>query len=278
MHSRNAGLQPARRRGGARGALQEGPGRPARRCDPVVAACLCLLSAAEAAAAPEGKGPLIRCPDWKQPGQVLAAGTPGAEPRDIDRPLPSPAAAGTAPYGPETCIRHRVEAGDTLGAIAARHLGSAARHAEVAAANPDADPKRLRIGSLLSIGCAGPGPEARTDEEAAGTGRKRPGLLARLLSARTSPAPPAPGDAPSSPVWRAEAGEYLIDVVGRWGGRAGYRVVVEDRGDWRFAVPFEFEGPLQGALREVVKGFGTGRAAPLLVVYANRVVRIGAAR
>lgn len=80
------------------------------------------------------------------------------------------------------------------------------------------------------------------------------------------------------PVWKAEKGEYLIDVLERWGTTGDHDVIIEDRGDWRFRVPFEVEGPLRIALQEVVKGFGSGPSAPLLVVYANRVIRVGAAR
>ena len=80
------------------------------------------------------------------------------------------------------------------------------------------------------------------------------------------------------PVWKAEKGEYLIDVLERWGSAADYEVIIEDRGDWRFKVPFMVEGPLKIALQEVIKGFGSGPSAPLLVVYANRVIRVGAAR
>ena len=83
---------------------------------------------------------------------------------------------------------------------------------------------------------------------------------------------------PKTPVWKAAKGEYLIDVLERWGKAADHQVIVEDRGDWRFEVPFEVEGTLRLALREVIKGFGSGPEAPLLVVYGNRVVRVGAAR
>ena len=80
------------------------------------------------------------------------------------------------------------------------------------------------------------------------------------------------------PVWKAEKGEYLIDVLIRWGSVADYEIIIEDRGDWRFRVPFKVEGPFKIALQEVIKGFGSGPSAPLLVVYANRVIRVGAAR
>ncbi len=80
------------------------------------------------------------------------------------------------------------------------------------------------------------------------------------------------------PVWRANQGDFLIDVLERWGRKAGYQVVIEDRGDWQFDVEFSFEGTFQVALKEVAKGFRSGPHAPLLVVYANKVIRVGTAR
>ena len=274
-----------------------GDGQRARRKDPPrpqVGAhgrylAVLVLAVVAAGAGHPAPGPLIRCPDWQQPGQVLRVSPPPAVPRPAPK-LPVGAAAGkgvAAPAAPG-CIRHAVKAGDTLGRIARQHLGDAGRHPEIAAANPEAarDPRRLRLGTVLNIGCRPPPPAT----EAASRADRPRGFWARLFGdpAVAAPAAIAPQEddapaevlrtAPEIPVWKAEKGEYLIDVLERWGSTAGYAVIIEDRGDWRFAVPFEFEGPLRGALREVIKGFGSGTSAPLLVVYGNRVVRVGAAR
>ena len=183
----------------------------------------------------------------------------------------------------ENCVRHRIRAGDTLGKLAKHYLGNADRHPEITAANPKAaaNANRLRVGDVLKIGCEQPRPQITPEEE-------KPGFWASLFggdrkpeTAVKAPAPEAVEvvrPRPKTPVWKAAKGEYLIDVLERWGKAADHQVIVEDRGDWRFEVPFEVEGTLRLALREVIKGFGSGPEAPLLVVYGNRVVRVGAAR
>lgn len=173
-----------------------------------------------------------------------------------------------------------------MGKLAGRYLGNAARHTEITAANPKAaaNPNRLQIGDVLTIGCENlvTSPRLQTT-----TKKEKPGFWASLFGGNRKSDMPAeaPGPAvdvvrpkPKTPVWRADEGEYLIDVLERWGKAADYDVIVEDRGDWQFEVPFRIDGTLRLALREVIKGFGSGPEAPLLVVHANRVVRIGAAR
>ncbi|MDE2912713.1 MAG: LysM peptidoglycan-binding domain-containing protein [Paracoccaceae bacterium] len=204
----------------------------------------------------------------------------------------------------DSCPTYRVVPGDTLSGIAARRLGSPSRYREIVAANPDtvSDPTRLRPGTRLTLPCVqapahnddsvagGRSPSQPPDAtETSGDGGngsgRRPGFLSRLFG--TAPAtearhpeiaPAASAPEPPDPRWSADAGEYLIDVVERWGENGGFQVIIEDRGDWRFAVPFSLEGPLRLALREVIKGFGSGPEAPLIVLHANRVIRIGAAR
>ncbi|MDE2772178.1 MAG: TcpQ domain-containing protein [Gemmatimonadota bacterium] len=188
-----------------------------------------------------------------------------------------------------------IQPGDTLGKLARQYLGTAARHPEIAALNPDvaADPKKLRPGQVLRIRCEDAPATGSANVAQASSATTKPGFWARLFGIgqtedgkplasgtieTTSIAPEVVRTLPEIPVWRAENGEYLIDVLERWGKAAGYEIVIEDRGDWRFRVPFRVEGPLRLALREVVKGFGSGPSAPLLVVYGNRVVRVGAAR
>ena len=173
-----------------------------------------------------------------------------------------------------------------MGKLAGHYLGNAARHTEITAANPKAaaNPNRLRVGDVLKIGCEKPvtahRPQSTPEEE-------KPGFWASLFGgnrkAETAGKAPVPAvevvrPKPKTPVWKAATGEYLIDVLKRWGKAADYQVIVEDRGDWQFEVPFKVDGTLRLALREVIKGFGSGPEAPLLVVHANRVIRIGAAR
>ena len=173
-----------------------------------------------------------------------------------------------------------------MGKLAGHYLGDAARHSEISAANPKAaaKPNRLRIGDVLTIGCGKPVTATRPQTA---TEKEKPGFWASLFGGKRKaetaaealvPAVEVVMPKPKTPVWKAAEGEYLIDVLERWGKTADYDVIVEDRGDWQFEVPFRIEGTLRLALREVIKGFGSGPEAPLLVVHANRVVRVGAAR
>ncbi len=238
---------------------------------------------------------MIRCPDWQNPELILAtdpALSIGGRQDKTQTNTRQPGSIGAG--GPATqseasaanCVRHSIRAGDTLGKLARNYLGNAARHPEITAANPKAaaNANRLRVGDVLKIGCEKPD-TARRPQTA--PEEKKPGFLASLFGGnrKKETAGKAPDPAvevvrpkPKTPVWKAARGEYLIDVLERWGEAADYQVIVEDRGDWQFEVPFEIEGTLRLALREVIKGFGSGPEAPLLVVHANRVVRIGAAR
>lgn len=47
--------------------------------------------------------------------------------------------------------KYEIAPGDTLGAIAAEHLGSASKWKRIAAANPDVDPNRLIVGETITI-------------------------------------------------------------------------------------------------------------------------------
>ena len=230
------------------------------------------------------QGPLIRCPDWQHPTTVLSV-TAAVKPDTSPRAAQTAAAKPAAPTPDQDCRRHTIQAGETLGKIARKYLGNSARHLEIAALNPEtaANPKNLQVGTELIISC----PKQRQPQS---TRNEGPGFWNRLFGGRSK------ADTPSSetkagsstpeivrsphkvPVWKAEKGEYLIDVLERWGRAANHEIIIEDRGDWRFRVPFKVEGPLKIALQEVIKGFGSGPSAPLLVVYANRVIRVGAAR
>ncbi|MCY3875608.1 MAG: TcpQ domain-containing protein [Rhodobacteraceae bacterium] len=238
---------------------------------------------------------MIRCPDWQNPGLVLtidpvlsSKGRPNNTQSDTHQSNPIKAAvpATQIETAAGNCVRHRIRTRDTLGKLARQYLGNAARHLEIIAANPKtaANPKQLRVGDVLRIGCEKPvtavRPEITPKEETPGFWASLFGGNRKLETAGKAPNPAVEvvRPRPKTPVWRAAKGEYLIDVLERWGKSANYQVIVEDRGDWRFEVPFKSEGTLRLALREVIKGFGSGPQAPLLVVYANRVVRVGAAR
>ncbi|WP_419737622.1 TcpQ domain-containing protein [Ruegeria sp.] len=126
---------------------------------------------------------IIRCPDWQSLVRPVAlrASTervaPGAFEAKLTRPgrtaAPSPdladqrdgAGRRRAVPLPSACT-HTIRAGDTLGRIAARSLGSSRRWPEIARANPGLDPKRLRIGAPIRLPCeAGAGQGASVGQE-----------------------------------------------------------------------------------------------------------------
>ena len=89
---------------------------------------------------------------------------------------------------PSSCT-YTIQQGDTLGSIAARHLGSSKRWPEIARVNPGTDPNRLRVGARLNLPCAnvagqgGSAPKAKPGEPLAGTG-----FLARLSGQKAAAA------------------------------------------------------------------------------------------
>ena len=238
-----------------------------------------------------GRGDLIRCPDWEAlaPPVVRAAGRDartdarifGARAarsgsRTADAPsvsvprVPSPL--------PSSC-GHTVAAGDTLGGIAAARLGAAARWREIAAANPGADPLRLRIGSTLRVPCGAAG----AGEGGAGVPPARvadpdPGAPPPGPESSGSPPDAAPGDGPAlppPPLWTAARGEFLADVLTRWGAAAGWTVIVDTTDAWRLAVAFRTRSAFDAAVAELVRGLGHDGVPPRVRLYRNRVLRLG---
>lgn len=275
---------------------------------------LLVLSVNASPSAPESFGPLIRCPDWIDPEGIFRisssqeddlnssvlteiankADLPGASGIDDRGQLKGNAGGRSARANGKKaneCARHKIIRGDTLGKIADRYLGSPSKFLEIAAANPDAaaNPRRLKPGTVLTIPCRIPtagnqDSDNPADKKDPGNGSKS-GLFSWLFGKNQEAPAKAPATSPATPpasaevpVWRASQGDFLIDVLESWGRKAGYQVVIEDRGDWQFDVEFSFEGTFLVALKEVAKGFRSGDHAPLLVVYANKVIRVGTAR
>jgi phage tail protein X len=152
------------------------------------------------------------------------------------------------------CETYKVRAGDTLGLIAARTGGSGIRSADIFEANRGllGSPDQLEVGVEIKIPCT--------------TGERFVPVLADT-------------DVPElavAPLWEASSGEGLVQVLIRWGHEAGFDVIVESGGDWRFGVPFSHNGSFRGAVDEVLSGFSTAAAAPYVTFYTNNVMTIGA--
>ena len=205
---------------------------------------------------------------------------------------PNPGAASTVPS--ESCT-HTVAAGDTLGQISSDKLGTARRWREITALNPGLKPNSLRIGQVLKLPCsAGNG----AGEGGAGTPPARAAFLDRLRKAlggsRTEEAattPAARSGTPASeakaepveekpplpppPVWNAAQGEFLADVLTRWGAKAGWTVLIDTTDAWRLAVPFQTEGAFDSAVAELIRGMGHDGVPPRVRLHPNRVLRLG---
>jgi nucleoid-associated protein YgaU len=92
---------------------------------------------AEPSGAPEPAPPLPETVDAEADRPLNHAGT--------DAPY-APPPAETPPAGTYT-----IQRGDTLMAIAAHFYGNAAQWSVIAEANPEADPRRLRVGQEIKL-------------------------------------------------------------------------------------------------------------------------------
>ena len=188
---------------------------------------------------------------------------------------------------------YQIEPGDTLSAIAAARLGRAGRWPELRAANPGINPTRLRVGTRLTLPCS-PNPAAPQPAQA-GTGwlarlfstvaSARPGANAPKgldAAGAVSPAVPAksrtivvPTPPPPLPVWTAKRGEFLIDVLTRWGKTAGYTVISDTADAWKLELNISLRGTFGDVVGDLVKGLAHEGRAPPVRLYPNKVVKVG---
>ena len=245
-------------------------------------------------------GELIRCPDWQRYApQVVRASLGERQTRTAfaERTgAQTPTAADPATASRAGSCTHTIAQGDTLGSIAAAKLGSSTRWREIAAANPGQDPSRLRIGTTINLPCVnttagstaaggGPAPLAGTrwlsrvggTEARRGTTASpvRPGNATSSDPAGISSASESAPVEPSLPVWSARQGEYLSDILERWGREAGWRVIVDTPDAWQLAVPLRFRASFEDAVGELVRGLAHGGTPPRVRLHPNKVLRLG---
>ena len=224
------------------------------------------------------------------PPVVLASAAEGQTSEAFDaRANPGATSAASS----ESCT-HTVAAGDTLGEISSAWLGTARRWREITALNPGLKPDQLRIGSVLELPCS---LGDRAGEGGAGAPPARTALLERLRKALGSPerkpeAAATPATKPEAaaseaeaveeeaalpppPVWTAGQGEFLADVLTRWGKTAGWTVIVDTTDAWRLAVAFRAEAAFDAAVAELVRGMGHDGTPPRVRLYPNQVLRLG---
>ena len=264
---------------------------------------LCLTSPSWASVEPSGtavNGELIRCPDWERlmPPVILASAREGQTREAFEAIVGRPGTVAASAAPSDSCT-HTVAAGDTLGAISSARLGTARRWREITALNPGLKPTALRPGQVLKLPCSvGDG----AGEGGAGTPPARAAFLDLLRGALSGPdvadgetakasdagaapsgdsaagkaaAPEEDQPLPPPPVWTAAQGEFLADVLTRWGTKAGWDVWIDTTDAWRLQVAFRMEGAFDAAVGELIRGMGHDGVPPMVRLFPNQVLRLG---
>ena len=189
-----------------------------------------------------------------------------------------------AAASPATCPSYTVKRGDTLAKISKTFLGSYNRYPSLVAANKGkiSARKPLKVGTVLTIPCdlqkvanvsKVSNKREATALKKAQAAQSKKAALAKAAAQTVSPKLVTP--AKPLPVWKARSGEYLTDVIKRWGKTAGYQVIATGTGDWKLKVPLKEVGSFEDALRRIVKGFSSQGYPPSVRVFSNKVVKIG---
>ncbi len=201
-----------------------------------------------------------------------------------------PPAAVTQTTGPCSVV---VERGQSLSALAGKHLGDGARWPEIAELNHIREPDRIEAGWELVLPCPGSRvagvPEAQgeaaeteTDPIPAAAGGELEALKP-LVAAGPDPAdrnpeevpePPYPGPATEGSVWKARSSDRLDDVIAGWALAAGWQPVISKRWFWRFYTDYSFTGSFEAAVEDVLRGFPMTGTAPGIVYFENQVLEL----
>ena len=261
-----------------------------------------------ASSSPSFSADLIVCPDWrsyvpKSAPIALRTSAPAEsfetriaraiETADTSSPgkrqplsamhPPAQTNAATLKSGAGGCKTYTVRAGDTLGKIAARELGASKRYPELLAANKDKvkSAETLRIGTALAIPCA----ESDQLTVLAASQKRQHWWKAKPTENKTTVKEAAAKATPEVvlkpapkplPRWSAKQGEYLSDVLKRWGKTAGYTVILDGPAGWKRGVRFSEVGTFEDVIQQLVKGFARDGLPPSVRIHSNKVLKIGA--
>lgn len=127
-------------------------------------------------------------------------------------------------------------------------------------AEPGGDPGPSGSGQKPANPCAGRNPEP-------------PAIIVTAMNEPDAgPLPPPDMIIGRDANWSAIRGEFLVDVLMRWGRGAGYTVIVRDRYPWMMGVNYEFAGGFREALNDLLSGFHTSGRQPAVTLYKNDVM------
>jgi LysM repeat protein len=233
-------------------------------------------------------GETVRCPEWKEllaseQSLMFRKSPPKQSLADVlataDKNLPKSAVAtgvqsskatgkSASPKCDGRAMTHVVTSGDTLSAIAAKYLGSHKDYKAIASANGMKATTPLRVGQKLVIPSAC---EPGANRVAAVSKNTPSAKTTNSAKPQTSAPPPV-----IVPVWRAKPGEYLTDVLKRWGKSEGYTVISETSVDWQFSVPLVVRGEFEEAVTQAIRGFKSDRYPPGITKYDNKIMKVTA--
>lgn len=241
---------------------------------------------------------LIQCPDWQSlvahtPTITLAKHAPKVafdkklSQRDITAKagsgLGSPKTTRTKTASNQSCPTYKVKRGDTLANISQKFLGTPKRYKDLMAANKSkvTSVEALPVGTVLTIPCdlgtavakvSNPKPKSKKTGGFSTIFAKQSKPLA-VSKPIVKPIPIKP--AKPLPIWTARSGEYLSDVIKRWGKKAGYKIILTGSDAWLLHVPIKEVGTFEDSLQRLIKGFSAQGTAPSVRIFSNKVIKIG---
>lgn len=74
------------------------------------------------------------------------------------------------------------------------------------------------------------------------------------------------------PVWEAEGGDLLDEVIAAWALEAGFRLIIRDRWSWKLDYDYRYSGKLKEAISELLSGYSHSSPGPVVTFYTNDVI------
>lgn len=231
----------------------------------------------------------VKNPDLLRPGMKLVVScdtgdtgtqetvTPGSHPAERDQPLPA---------GENTLLAAVAADPDPEGGTGPDSAGIEPDRAEAPEEEPPPANERTqaREDCETAIVTTGDAAEPGHDPDRPGSGQEPkypcadenlepPAIIVTAMSEPDAGPPPARDMITGRDAsWSARRGEFLVDVLMRWGRGAGYTVILRDRYPWVMGVNYEFAGGFREALNDLLSGFHTSGRQPAVTLYKNDVM------